>query len=198
MKHPIKPLTAVQQIVAYVDDKICGLSTAQESALTAFISNTLDDKPKKSTAKAALKAAAVVVALLLSAFAAGAAEPRGSARVDTRLLSGVQNNVQDELLRLNYPVFLITSTPNPFIITNKFEGQYFVATNNIISLPNPTNNYPRKFVFIGVGTNTFTLSNGMGGGLTVLGSNLVQTIQACSSNRLTTAWSTGTNWAVLP
>ena len=137
---------------------------------------------------------AAAVAAILMLFAVSAS----GQRADIRKLNGVANNVQDELDRLNKPVFLITSTPNPFIITNAASGQYFVVTNNIISLPNPTNNYPRKFTFIGVGTNTFTLSNGLGGGLTVVGSNLVQTIQACTSNRMCMAWSTGTNWAVLP
>ena len=127
-----------------------------------------------------------------------AADPPRGGRVDNRVLAGVKNNVQDEFYRETLPVFITTAYPDPFKITNVWEGQYFVNTNNTISLPNPTNNLGRKFMFAAMGTNTFFISNGLGGQLTIVSSNVVGILVGINSNRQAYAWSTGTNWVVVP
>lgn len=140
--------------------------------------------------------ASLTVLLLLAVSAV--AQPSRGGIVDTRILAGQKLSVRDEMLRSQWPTFIITSSPNPLIITNVWEGQYFVNTNMIVSLPNPTNNYPRKFSFMPMGTNTLTVSNGQGGGLTIVSSNVVGTICLINSNRMAMAWSSGTNWLLLP
>lgn len=136
---------------------------------------------------------AAVVALLIIA-----ADPPRGGRVDTRVLAGVTINVQDEFYRRGLPIFVTTAYPDPFTITNVWEGQMFVNTNNTIGLPNPTNHYARKFSFMALGTNQFYLSNGLGGQLRITSSNVVAPLVLIASNRMAMAWSTGTNWVVLP
>lgn len=136
-------------------------------------------------------------ALLCVAPAFAAAPPGG--RVDTRVLAGQKNLVVEETYRLNEPVFLITGNTYPHLITNTWEGQYFVNTNNVtIGLPNPTNNLARKFTFMAMGTNQFYVSNGAGGQLTIVSSNVVGPLCLIASNRMAMTWSTGTNWLLLP
>lgn len=145
--------------------------------------------------KKLLALGAVVVAVLIVI----AADPPRGGRVDTRVLAGVTLSVQDQFYRDGLPVFVTNGSPTPFLITNTWEGQYFVNTiTNTIGLPNPTNNFARKFAFMALGTNTFFLSNGAGGGLLLTSSNVVATLVAINSNRMSYAWSTGTNWVVLP
>jgi hypothetical protein len=145
-----------------------------------------------------MKTLIALCALVASLVTVTAADPPRGGRVDNRVIAGVKNNVQDELYRLNLPVFVTTAYPDPFFITNTWEGQYFVNTNNTIGLPNPTNNYPRKFTFMALGTNQFYVSNGLGGQLRIASSNLVAPLCLIASNRMAMAWSTGTNWIVLP
>ncbi len=135
-----------------------------------------------------------LVALLL---VIAAAPPGG--RVNTRVLEGQNNNVATEFYRLHEPVFLITGNTYPHLITNLWEGQYFVVTNEVtIALPNPSNNLARQFQFVTVGTNQFYLSNGAGGQLRIISSNVVAPLVLIASNRVASAWSTGTNWLVVP
>ena len=142
--------------------------------------------------------------LLALCFAAAAvliviaADPPRGGRVDNRVLAGVTVNVQDQMYRQGLPVFVTTAYPNPFTITNVWEGQIFVNTNNTIGLPNPTNHLGRKFMFACLGTNQFHLSNGLGGQLLITSSNVVAPLVLIASNRMSMAWSTGTNWVVLP
>lgn len=145
-----------------------------------------------------------LAALCLSAVAVMAADPVRSGRVDTRVLSGQTVNVRDEMLRAQWPQFILTNTANPILITNVWEGQYFMAPTNpglaavTFGLPNPTNNYPRKFVFIGLGNSQFFISNGAGGQLTITSSNIVAPVCLIASNRMAMAWSSGTNWLLMP
>ncbi len=118
--------------------------------------------------------------------------------MDTRVLTGQPHLVVDDLYRATWPVFVTTAYPDPFLITNVWEGQYFVNTNNTIALPNPTNNTSRKFTFMSMGTNQFYVSNGAGGQLKIVSSNVVAPLCLIASNRQAMAWSTGTNWLLLP
>jgi len=118
-------------------------------------------------------------------------------RVDTRLLSGQKLLTQGMFNRQTVPVFLTTATSNPYVITNTYEGLFFVNTNMIVSLPNPTNHVGRIIQIYTQATNTVTLSNGLGGGLTLVASNAIGTTVLCPSNEVTKAFSTGTNWLVV-
>lgn len=146
--------------------------------------------------------AIALLALAQTCFAQLTTPARG--RVDERKLVGVINNVQDEFTRHELPIILLTNTVNPILITNIWEGQYFITATNpgmadvTIGLPNPTNNYPRRFTFMGLGNAQFFLSNGNGGQLKIVSSNVVSPTVLIASNRSAVAWSTGTNWFVQP
>lgn len=140
---------------------------------------------------------AIAIAVFAVAVAFAADPPRGG-RVDTRTLAGFARPVQDEFYRLELPTFIQVGNTSPFLISNSWEGQYFVNTNTTLGLPNPTNNFARKIAFMALGTNTFYVSNGTGGQLLITSSNIVAPLCLINSNRQAMAWSTGTNWLLLP
>lgn len=140
----------------------------------------------------------ILIAVILCGAVSRAADTTtpSSTRADVRLLSGQKLLTQGLFNRQTLPVFVQVSWPNPYYITNTYDGVYFVNTNNTVGLPNPTNNVSRLIQLIPMGTNTCYISNGLGGGLTLALSNVVGTVVLCPSNKITRAWSTGTNWIV--
>lgn len=137
----------------------------------------------------------IALLCLIVAIPSMAADPRG--RVDTRKLAGQVNFTQDEFDRLTRPVILTTGLLS-YNITNANEGVIIVAATNItalvhIGLPNPTNNYGRRFEVVGSGPVSVVLTNTTFTG--TFTSNLnVMTSYLASSNRTIRAWSTGTNY----
>lgn len=142
----------------------------------------------------------ILIAVLVLCGAVSRADAQTTpkpARVDTRVLSGQTLLTKGEFNRQTVPVFITTATANPYLITNVYDGLFFVNTNMILSLPNPTNHTGRMIQIYTQATNTVTLSNGLGGGLTLVASNTIGTIVLCPSNEVTKAFSTGTNWLVV-
>lgn len=150
----------------------------------------------------------IILSMALVMVAFGVMAQARTGRVDTRVLTGVRNNLQDEMDRDNRAVVLEPTLQPVFIITNVWEGQYIVAPTNpatsaafTIALPNPTNNIGRSFRIITGGNAQYVLSNafGMAGGngfrdLTTYGvSNVVWKV---NSNTVTLLYSTGTNYLV--
>jgi len=141
--------------------------------------------------------AAILSVLLCSAAISMAADASG--RVDTRVLAGVKNNVQDEFTRRTTPVWVLNSLY--YNATNKSDGLIFVRTNATvlvhIGLPNPTNNVGRIFSITTCGASTATISNGVASGdFTDLLTLTNASVYFVASNKTATAYSTGTNWAV--
>lgn len=150
----------------------------------------------------------IILSMVMVMVAFGVMAQQRQGRVDTRKLTGVANNIQDEFDRDNRIVTLEATLQPVFIITNIWEGQYLVAPTNpatsaafTIALPNPTNNIGRSFRFITGGNSQYVLSNafGMGGGngfrdATTYGvSNVVWKV---NSNTVAILYSTGTNYIV--
>jgi hypothetical protein len=134
---------------------------------------------------------------LLIGFSAFAADSRG--RVDTRVLSGVKNYVQDEFQRNTTPVFVVNSLL--YISTNLTDGIIFVKTNATvlvhIGLPNPTNNVGRKYEVTTMGASTAILTNWYTTSLFTSNNTMAsQTAYFINSNKTALAYSTGTNWLV--
>jgi hypothetical protein len=146
--------------------------------------------------KKAIIAVTLVVGVVLAVMAA---DPRG--RVDTRLLAGTKNFVQDEMDRENVPRFLTTGTTT-YNITNQAWGVIVVVTNATslthIGLPNPTNNYGRRFFVTPNGAATLVLTNMSQTG-SFTSNNAPSGVHASyfvQSNKTALAFSTGTNYYV--
>lgn len=142
--------------------------------------------------KKILIAVTLVVGVVLTVLAA---DPRG--RVDTRLLAGTKNFVQDEFERDSKVVFVLNSLA--YTITNLTDGILFVRTNATvlvhIGLPNPTNNPNRKIEVTTMGASTAILTNVNHTG-TITSNNSMATLSGylIGSNKTAIAYSTGTNW----
>ncbi len=141
--------------------------------------------------------------LIAIGFAAGivlvalAADPRG--RVDTRMLAGVQNFVQDEMDRTRKPV--IVAGLLYYSAVNPTDGVIFCRSNSTVlvhvGLPNPTNNYGRRYEVSTLGACTAVLSNStVVGDFTDMFTLTNASVYAVASNKTAVAYSTGTNWAV--
>ena len=129
---------------------------------------------------------------------------------EQKRVAGVRNYIQDEFLRLN-TIFVIETNHSPVYTissTNIYHGVFAIAPTNAglaaaftISLPNPTNHVNRRFTFITPDGCHIVLSNNWGTGsadgfrdLKTFGvSNIVWLV---TSNKITTCYSTGTNYLV--
>ena len=118
---------------------------------------------------------------------------------ETRRIAGLANYAQDEFTRANTPRWTAGRLYYDTIAT---DGVIFANSNATvlvhIGLPNPTNNIGRKFTITTVDACTAILSNSACVGTFSLLTNytMVSTF-TIASNRTTTAWSTGTNWAIV-
>lgn len=142
--------------------------------------------------KKILMAVTLAVGVVLAVLAA---DPRG--RVETRLLAGTKNFVQDEFERDTKVVWVLNSLA--YTITNLTDGVLFVRTNATvlvhIGLPNPTNNPNRRVLVTTMGASTAILTNVNHTG-TITSNNSMATLTGylIASNRTVMAYSTGTNW----
>lgn len=129
--------------------------------------------------------------------------PGAPSGTEERYLKGVTKPIQDDVLRANWPVLIPTNLQPVLIITNQWEGQYIVSPTNAelsaaftIQLPNPTNHPGRRIVFHTPDGCHIVLSNASGGFKDVKTFGVSNVVWLVTSNKVTTCYSTGTNYWV--
>lgn len=126
---------------------------------------------------------------------------------ERRNLAGTRYNLALEMSRRNDPVLFNAGVMT--VATGDTNGTILCITNGgntqVIDLPNPTNNYGRKFVVVAFARSIVVLSNGCCGAATgfydttnyVSGSAPFPTY-TINTNRSAEVWCTGTNFMVNP